>query len=211
MQRSAWMLLAPLLALAGCSDPPPPPPEQGEVSSSDGGVSKPAQPSDRVNWPATVPAAEANLADDDVVVGVVVGSKARAYRLNAFKYIDSHVVNDVVNKTAVTVTYCDRDDCLRVYTDDREEPLPIGVGGFREGLLLRIGNSSFEQKTGKRRVGGETPPRSMPFERTSWGEWKKAHADTDVYLGRSAPRRSLSLPLDAYLRRRASPGPPAGR
>ena len=117
---------------------------------------------DQVNRPPTVPAAEALLADDDIVIGVVVGGKARAYRLKAFKFIARHVVNDVINGTAVTVTYCDRDGCLRAFAADVDEPLPVRVGGFREGLLLRIGDSYFEQKTGRTADGEGLPYRTMP-------------------------------------------------
>jgi hypothetical protein len=176
------MLLA-LSLVAGCSDPPPAPTKRGDGS---GDSRQPAPPPDRVNRPPTVPAAEAPLADDQVVLGVVVGDKARAYRLNAFKFIAYHVVNDVIDQTAVTVTYCDRDSCLRGFAADGDEPLPIGVGGFREGLLLRVGNSHFVQKTGKTADGKELPYRAMPVERTTWGEWKRAHPNTDVYIGRSA-------------------------
>ena len=189
MRRSSLILLA-LLPLAGCSGPPPS--ERSDVSRD---APRPLPPSDRVNRPRTVPAAKASLADDEVVVGVVVGGKARAYRLNAFKFIAYHVVNDVIDKTAVTITYCDRDDCLRAFTADADEPLPVGVGGFHEGLLLRVGDSQFQQKTGKTADGKELPYRTMPVERTEWGEWRKAHPDTDGYVGSSAaPGPSDAVP-----------------
>jgi hypothetical protein len=145
---------------------------------------RPTLASDPVVRPPAVPAANAPLADDDVVVGVVAGGKARAYRLDAFRSTARHVVNDVLNKTAVSVTYCDRDDCLRVFTADREDPLPIGVGGFRHGLMLRVGADYYWQKDGKAVGGAEIPYRSLPSERTSWGQWKKAHPGTDVYVGK---------------------------
>jgi hypothetical protein len=174
------MLLA-LLTLAGCSDQPPT--ERRGVSRDS---PQPLPPSDRVNRPVTVPAAEARLADDEVVGGVVVGGKARAYRLGAFKFVAYHVVNDVIDNTAVTVTYCDRYGCLRAFAADGDEPLPVGVGGFHDGLLLRIGDSDYRQKTGRTADGKELPYRTMPVERTEWGAWKKAHPDTDVYIGSSA-------------------------
>ena len=180
MRRSVLMLLA-LSLLAGCSS------EARTTHGNGSGDSPgPLPPPDQVNRPPTVPAAEALLADDDIVIGVVVGGKARAYRLKAFKFIARHVVNDVINGTAVTVTYCDRDGCLRAFAADVDEPLPVRVGGFREGLLLRIGDSYFEQKTGRTADGEELPYRTMPVERTTWGTWRKAHSDTDVYVGDSA-------------------------
>jgi hypothetical protein len=186
IQRSAWLLLVSQVILAGCSTQPPA--VTRKASSAD--APTPTQPFDRIDRPVTVPAARATLADEDLVVGVVVGGKARAYRLAAFNSISKNVVNDVVNKIAVTITYCNHNECVRAYTDNREEPLPIGVGGFNHGLLLRVGDDVFQQKTSKGMEGVEIPYKSMPFELTQWGEWKKAHPDTDVYVGRTAPPAS---------------------
>ncbi|MBO0700341.1 MAG: hypothetical protein J2P46_18225, partial [Zavarzinella sp.] len=44
--------------------------------------------------PPTVPAAAAGLADDEPVIGVTAGGRARAYRVGAFIGLSSQVVND---------------------------------------------------------------------------------------------------------------------
>jgi hypothetical protein len=195
MKRTAWLFSAPLLILGGCSSPPPP---SGDVSSSGSGpVVTP--PVNSVNRPRTVPGAEAILPDSDEVIGVVVDGKARAYRLSALKVIAHHVVNDVVSKTAVTVTYCDHTDCVRTFTDDRDQPLPIGVAGFRNGLLLRVGDGLFHQKNSKAVMGDKgVAYRSMPYKRMTWAEWRKAHPDTDVYVGGSEGQRPPVRPRDDW-------------
>src|SRR5262245_35289056 len=101
-----------------------------------------------IKEPPTVPAAEANLTDDEEVIGVVIKGKPRAYRLAPFAGMLHHVVNDVVNKAAVTVTYCDRTDCIRTFTADGDRPLPVMLGGYNGGLLLRVGDDFFLQDTG---------------------------------------------------------------
>jgi hypothetical protein len=185
MKRTAWLLSGLLLILGGCS-PPPPPHAPGDISSSGAGPTGTPPVNNSVNRPRTVPGARASLADSDEVIGLVVGGQARAYRLEALKVIARHVVNDVVNKTAVTVTYCDRNDCVRTFTDDSDRPLPIGVAGYRNGLLLRVGDGLFYQKNAKAVGGGqEVAYRSAPYKRTTWAEWKKDHPDTDVYVGES--------------------------
>jgi hypothetical protein len=170
-----------LLALAGCSGPPPP----GGAAATMG---TPMQSTPFV-WPGikeppATPAAEAKLADDEEVIGITVKGRARAYRVAAFKSMTRHVVNDVVNKKAVTVTYCDRADCVRTFTANRDAPLPVMLGGYRGEMLLRVGDEFFEQKSGKSTYSDRVIPYAdLPHKRVKWGEWKKAHPDTDVYLG----------------------------
>ena len=53
-----------------------------------------------------VSGAEARLPGDDLVLGVEVGSEARAYPLNLMWKPTNEVLNDVVGGTAVAVTWC---------------------------------------------------------------------------------------------------------
>lgn len=139
-----------------------------------------------------IPAGEARLADDQVVIGVSVGSQHRAYLLDALRPLEGHVVNDYFADTPVTVSYCDLHECVKVYSDDEtDHPLDIAVGGIvgRVGdgsLLLFVGNDRYRQDTGQ----PFRPDRDQSFpytvtahRRTTWGEWRTAHPDTDVYVG----------------------------
>jgi len=149
-----------------------------------------------IRQPATHPAAAASLADEDEIIGVVVDGRARAYALSAFTAIPTlgdpsqHVVNDLLAGVPVTVAYCDRLNCAQVYTDARARtPLPVGVGGYtkrdgRDSMLLSIGTSHYRQDTGEA-LEADAPPfpyAPLPYQRTTWKQWRTEHPDTDVYF-----------------------------
>ena len=53
-------------------------------------------------------------------------------------------------------------------------------------MLLRVGPTHFWQTTGKGTAPGSEeriPYGDFPFERTTWGAWRAAHPDTDIYVG----------------------------
>jgi hypothetical protein len=132
-------------------------------------------------------ARDVRLADSDEVVGVCVGGRARAYLLGALAF-PWHVVNDVVSGHAVSVTYCDRANCLRVFTEESAKaPLRLDIAGqMKGGMILRIGEVEYAQKTGQNLSspkGAPLPYRELAFERTTWRAWREAHPDTDVYVG----------------------------
>jgi Protein of unknown function (DUF3179) len=136
--------------------------------------------------PAIVSAAAAGLADDEIVIGVLVNGKARAYRRRAFAGMTRHVVNDVLGTTPVTVTHCDKTGCSRVYTADGTEPLRVMTGGYSDGLLLKIDDVFYHQATGRRvhdTGAPDLPYALVPLEEVTWGKWRAAHPDTDVYVG----------------------------
>ncbi len=157
---------------------PMPPPIEMELAEAVPGVRQP---------PAR-PAAEADLADDEPVVGVTEGGRSRAYALRALSHSGaSHVVNDVLGDVPVSVTYCDLYHCTRIYTGGTpDEPLDLAVGGVKQGgLILRAGGHAYRQDS-----GAPLDPNDPPFPYDlhagalqTWGEWRHAHPDTDVYLG----------------------------
>jgi hypothetical protein len=143
-----------------------------------------------VNRPPTVPAAAADLADDEPVIGIVVAGRPRAYRLKALAAMTGHVVNDVVAGSAVTVTHCDRTHCTRIFTASISEPLPIMTGGYKEGLLLKVGDGFYHQADGTSSSdphGAPLPLALLDYKQVSWKEWRTAHPDTDVYVADPRP------------------------
>jgi len=138
-----------------------------------------------IRKPATVPALAAHLPDDEPVIGVTVGERHRAYRVAALAPMISHVVNDVLGDTPVTVTYCNRSDCAEVFTADRVgQPLDVWSAGYVDGLMLRMDGQFFMQKTRLPLDGGrQVPLELMKHTRTTWKEWRDAHPDTDVFVG----------------------------
>ena len=146
--------------------------------------------------PPTVPAASADLVDDEEVIGVEAGGYHRAYTLKALRLPRFHIVNDLIGGVPVSVTYCNITDCTRVYTSRGDAPLAITQAGLTEGeMLIRIGGVDYEHRTG--RVIGASPsapafPYELsPFTRTTWGEWKRRHPGTDLYRG-GAGRESMA-------------------
>jgi hypothetical protein len=102
----------------------------------------------------------------------------------------SHVINDVLGGVPVSVTYCDRYHCTRVFTGDTAgDPLDLSVSGVKQGgLILRAGGHSYLQDSGAP-LSPDDP--AFPYLAhdavvQTWGEWRRAHPDTDVYLGTEA-------------------------
>jgi hypothetical protein len=118
------------------------------------------------------------------VLGVVVAGKSRAYLLKALSPETNHVVNDMIQGKPVSVTYCNRTGCARVFTRDSPEPLDLGVGGYCEGLLLHVDGELYDQITGRAVSGDQDIPFStLPHEVTVWGDWRKDHPETGIYIG----------------------------
>lgn len=152
-----------------------------------------------VTTPPTIAADRAELVDDAPVVGVESGGKFRAYHLGTMRAKARHVVNDVIGVRAVSVSYCDLDDCVRAFAaDGATAPLAIAVEGLADGgMLIGVDGVAYFQKTGEGAdaAAGQAAPRfpyaEFPAERTTWGRWKALHPDTDVYFepppGPSAP------------------------
>jgi hypothetical protein len=137
--------------------------------------------------PEEVRKAMNHLADESPVVGVVIGGKARAFPIRLMMRPDQHVINELHGSTAVSVSFCDIDKCVRVFTaGDRDRPLdlmPLPPDGSRPGkMVLRTGDKKYWQDTGLP-IDGQGP--GLPYEkvkheRTTWGEWRKAHPDSEV-------------------------------
>src|SRR5262249_55285024 len=107
--------------------------------------------------------------------------------------INGHVVNDLIGTTPVTVSYCTRLGCAKVFTaKSRGTALDVSVAGWRKmrpaggGMGLKTNGKRYLQNSGKAldsRGAAAFPYPEMPFTRTKWEVWKKAHPDTDLYLG----------------------------
>ncbi|MCU0704948.1 MAG: DUF3179 domain-containing protein [Fimbriiglobus sp.] len=143
--------------------------------------------------PVNIPDGHSYTADDlppdAPVIGVSVGDKHRAYALAAFEDVSRHVVNDLLAGRPVSVTYCPRTGCTRVFTDQGMTRLRLAVGGWYEKLgvsqmVIRIGRERYQQETGRELAGrGTLPYPTLGHEVTTWGAWHKAHPDSDVYTG----------------------------
>jgi hypothetical protein len=146
-----------------------------------------------LRYPKVVKAAAAGLPDGLDVIGVTVGGKHRAYLIRSLVPINGHIVNDLIGTTPVTASYCTRLGCAKVFTaKSRGTALDISVAGWRKmrpeggGMVLKTNGKRYLQKSGKAldsRGAAAFPYPELPFTRTKWEVWKKAHPDTDLYLG----------------------------
>ncbi len=151
-------------------------------------------PARGIEEPLTVPAALVKLTDEEEVIGFSVGGKARAYLLSAFDGPQAHVVNDHLAGRAISVTHCDRTNCTRVFTGGADQKtLRISCAGWDEGLLLSAPGGIYAQNGVRPLMEGTPafPYPELPFARTSWGEWRRAHPGTDVYLGEESEATAL--------------------
>lgn len=170
---------------AGCGKPQPstPPEPTGTPAFTPSGL----------RTPPVLPAAKAGLPDEASVVGVVVDGKARAYAIQALSSPAQHVINDLVSERPVSVTFCDKTSCAKVYAGKKPgEPLDLTVGGFyRDGLLLRYQTGMYRQETGESMQPNAPglPFEAYPFERTTWKAWKQKHPDTEVFTGAAKENR----------------------
>ena len=162
----------------------------GDASKLDGFWKKVEGPG--IRRPPTRRAEEAKLPDDEEVIGIVVDGKARAYRVRAFDDLSRHIVNDLVGDRPVTVAYCNVSDCARAYTGPRGgRQLDVSQAGIVDGrdMVVKAGDAYYSHMTGKpmKDGGAPFPYPTHPLVRRTWGEWRREHPDTDLYLGAERP------------------------
>ncbi|MGP0063554.1 MAG: DUF3179 domain-containing (seleno)protein [Isosphaeraceae bacterium] len=169
-------------------------------------------PAKGVSKPPVVRASETTLIrPDDYVIGVIVGGKARAYRLLSFDDESGHHVNDLVGDVPVSVTYCNISHCVRVYTDaSKHEPLDVEVSGLMNGkMIVKLGGILYFNQSGVPVEPAKNPP-PIPYDLITpyfmtWKDWKHLHPDTEVFEGKPTavaqePVRWLNNPAKPIVR-----------
>lgn len=122
----------------------------------------------------------------DEVIGVIVEGVPRAYLLEAACPLRNSVVNDVLAGRPISVIYDSNTTNLRVLTSPTSNAdssgacnaLDISVVGLRDnGLFLSYQGDEFF-------VVARLPVLcDFPFARCTWGVWKAAYPQTDLYTG----------------------------
>ncbi|MHB1556330.1 MAG: DUF3179 domain-containing (seleno)protein [Isosphaeraceae bacterium] len=158
-------------------------------------------------------AADAAISPDELVVGVVVDGKARAYRLASLEGRTRHLVNDVIGGVPVSVAYCNWNGCARAYVGMPDTgPLKLRVTGLLDGaMVLESGDTLFFQTSDDlvdpvvlgsshnpvavakahrvaRAVASRLPRSGLPFATlkssiVTWKSWIAQHPGTDSYTG----------------------------
>ena len=130
-----------------------------------------------VDHPSMVSKDHIALASETPIVGIEVSGEAYAFVLDSMSDPRTHIVNLYVHGVAISVTYCNLVDCIRVLTTEGKELLPLGVGGLDvdNQLVLLWQGIRYGQSSTK------LPLADYPFHRMEWGEWLSKHPDTRVY------------------------------
>jgi hypothetical protein len=141
----------------------------------------------------TVPAGEAALKDDEMVIGVVVEGRPRAYPVNLMWSPENEVVNDTLGDTAVATAWCPVALAGEVYVRDLEgRRLELGALGAEDGVLVlydKETRSRWSTVAGRATAGplSGTRLRKLPSLVTTWGRWRALHPDTTVYVAGEPP------------------------
>ena len=140
--------------------------------------------------PKTYAVNEVTIPDDARVFGVIVGNERRAYLRDAMSSMSSHIVNDLFTQTPVSISYCDRTECLRAFIGDPTgEPMDLCIGGFMNNeMAIRLDGVMYEQSSDK------IPLQSFEVIKTVWGDWKSLHPETLVVIG-NLEARYLPAPV----------------
>ncbi len=130
-----------------------------------------------VDHPSMVSKDHIALASETPIVGIEVSGEAYAFVLDSMSDPRTHIVNLYVHGVAISVTYCNLSDCIRVLTTEGKELLPLGVGGLDvdNQLVLLWQGIRYGQSSTK------LPLADYPFHRMKWGEWLSKYPDTRVY------------------------------
>ena len=171
-----WMLLD-----VGNGKAPVPPETESQLQAREAEL-MPDNPPEEMDEPGIYDAkyytaADVVFPDDEEVIGIAVGGKACAYLLNGMNDVDQHIVHHDLGDRKLTVTYCDKSECIAVF-DRAETTAEIRMGGFSgETLWILYDGERYEQNE------EGIPLKNVPSVRTTWGEWKQQHPQTLVYVG----------------------------
>ncbi len=143
------------------------------------------------------------MAEDDLVLGLVVGGIARAYPENIGWWHE--IVNDEIGGHSISVTFCPLTGTGLVFEAADGGQLELGVSGrlFNNNLVMydrRDGETLYPQIyfTG---VSGSRMGESLtllPVVETTWRTWKRLHPDTDVVEGVFDESRYTRYPYRNY-------------
>ena len=136
--------------------------------------------------PEVVPVAEAGLLEPgDRIVGVRIGTEARAYPLRILIWHEA--VNDELGGVPIAVVYCPLCDSVSVV--DRRldgETREFGISGLLHNsnvLLYDRGDDSLWSQLGFAAISGPNVGRSLAhlgWELTTLGAWREAHPEATV-------------------------------
>ncbi len=144
------------------------------------------------------------LAEDDLVLGLVVDGVARAYPENiGWRH---EIINDEIAGFPVSVTFCPLTGTGLAFKAADEGPFTLGVSGglFNSNLVMydrRDDETLYPQMfftgiTGNRKGESLT---LLPITETTWRTWKRLHPETEVVgLGEDTFSRESAYTVYPY-------------
>ncbi len=113
------------------------------------------------------------------VIGFHVDGQAYAFCIDSMLAIPRHVINIRNGKRSIAVSYCDRSDCARVNSSDRESIHPLGIGGLdvNNELVLLLDGKRYSHRS------EALPMADVSFRRMSLGMWTAEFPKTLLYVG----------------------------
>lgn len=161
-----------------------------------------------LDHPTTLPAAQADWSDDDLVLGVVVGGEPRAYPVGILNWHE--LVNDTVGGEPILVSFCPL--CGTGMVFDRRvagKARRFGVSGllYRSDLLMydRDTQSLWSQISAEAVTGALLGQRLrlLRARMDAWGRWRRDHPETTVLSRETGHRRDYDrTPYGGYARSR---------
>ncbi len=125
------------------------------------------------------------LEDEDIVFGMDYEGIQRAYPQRIMNWHE--IVNDRFNQEPVAITFCPLcGSAVGFVRKVSGEAAEFGVSGklHNSDLVMydRLTESYWQQITGKAIIGEAKGQKleQVPIITTSWGEWKKAHPETEA-------------------------------
>lgn len=130
--------------------------------------------------PPMASAASARLADEAEVIGIDSPFGPRAYSLSAMAMISNHVVNDAVDGQPLSLTYCDRTNCVRVFTKSGGQGLLrlTGAGLHYGEMYVALDGAMYPHED------AGIPLDEVEFVRTDWKTWRETRPGTLVFDGK---------------------------
>lgn len=142
------------------------------------------------------------LAEEELVVGVVISGQARAYPLNMLSGPDREIINDTLAEVPLAVTWCDWCHSANVF-DRRadQQTLVFSVAGtmWQRNLVMldQQTQSQWSQMLGRAESGPllGTILNSIDANLESWADWRARFPQTTVLL---MPRTAQVYQNDFY-------------
>jgi hypothetical protein len=157
-----------------------------------------------LNRPATIPATQADWPNQELILGIVVGGRARAYPVAILNWHE--LVNDTLGGESILVSFCPL--CGTGMIFDRSVAGSVrafGVSGllYQSDLLMydRESESLWSQISAEAVVGPLLGKRLrlLRSRMDNWGNWRRDHPDTSVLSRNTGHRRDYSRsPYQGY-------------